>query len=301
MGSRKLVVEEGVVAEEGLRVDRWAWTHFTHLASRASARKAARRGDLWIDGAPVESSRFVKVGDRVTLLADDTAPPANHLKPVVHYVDEHMAVVDKPPGILTNGARYRTLERGLPNVLAPSPLPDGLQAARPVHRLDYETTGLVVVARTEQALVALGRSFQERRVHKTYRALVVGRLEEGLRIETPLDGREAVSDVVVLGHTRSLKVGWSTAVRLHPVTGRMHQLRRHLHGIGHPILGDRRYADASPLRKHGLFLASVAVTLPHPVTGAPLTVERPVPDKFGVFLAREVRRWAKHREAEGEA
>jgi 23S rRNA pseudouridine1911/1915/1917 synthase len=136
-----------------------------------------------------------------------------------------------------------------------------------VHRLDFETTGLVVVARTEQALVELSRAFQERRVHKTYRALVAGRLEQGGRIEEPLDGREAISEVEVLGHTRSLKIGWSTSVRLHPVTGRMHQLRRHLSGIGHAVLGDRRYPSGPVLRKHGLFLASVAVQLPHPVHG----------------------------------
>jgi 23S rRNA-/tRNA-specific pseudouridylate synthase len=295
----RVQVEEAVVGEAGLRVDRWATEHLQHLPSRASARKAAKRGDLRLNGEPVESSRFVAPGDVVTLWADDEVPPTNRLMPQVCFADEHMAVVIKPPGVLTNGARHRTLERGLPNVLPRSRATGSLAAARPVHRLDFETTGLVVVARTEQALVELSRAFQERRVHKTYRALVAGRLEQGGRIEEPLDGREAISEVEVLGHTRSLKIGWSTSVRLHPVTGRMHQLRRHLSGIGHAVLGDRRYPSGPVLRKHGLFLASVAVQLPHPVHGEPISVRTELPAKFGVFLAREDRRWRAHHGEEG--
>jgi len=287
-------IEEGVVETEGLRVDRWAAEHFVRLPSRAAARKAAKRGDLQLNGAPVESSRFVRVGDVVTLALDDVVLPPNRLTPEVVFADEHLAVVVKPPGLLTNGARLRTLERALPNVLRRSSLPDALAAPRPVHRLDYETTGLVVVARTEGAMVALGRAFQQREVHKTYRALVAGRLEEDRVIEVPLDGRDARSEVVVLGHTRSLKVDWSTELTLHPVTGRMHQLRRHLSGIGHAILGDRRYPSGSVLRKHGLFLAAVGLSLRHPTTGEPLALTMPVPPKFGVFQARERRRWARH-------
>mgnify|MGYP000604144168 CR=1 FL=1 len=292
------VVEAGEVTEVGLRVDRWAADHFARVASRAAARKACKRGDLRLNGEVVESSRFVLLGDVVTLHARDDVRPPNRLVPEVRYVDEHLAVVVKPPGVLTNGVTLRTLERGLPNVLRRSPAVDALPAARPVHRLDYETTGLVVVARTGSALMTLSRAFQERRVHKTYRAIVAGRLEGEQEVDVPLDGREAVSRFVPREHVRSLKIGWSTVVDAHPVTGRMHQLRRHLHGLGHPVLGDRRYVHGPVLRKHGLFLASVAVELPHPVTGDTVAVTMEDPAKFGVFLARERRRWAKwHPEA----
>jgi len=287
------VVEEGVVQEEGLRIDRWASDHFARLPSRASARKALKRGLLRLNGVVVESSRFVRAGDRVTLRARDDEPVRNHLRPEVVLADEHFAIVVKPPGVLTNGVTLRTLERGLPNVLPRSRRPDALAAARPVHRLDFETTGLVVVARTAQSLMALSRAFQERRVHKTYRAVVAGRLEGEHVVDLPLDGRDARSRFVALEHVPSLKIGWSTVVDAHPITGRMHQLRRHLHHLGHPVLGDRRYVDGPVLRKNGLFLAAIAVRLPHPVDGTVVEASMPVPPKFAVFLARERRRHAR--------
>lgn len=287
------IVESGTVEEEGSRVDRWACEHFLRLPSRKSARKASKRGDLLLNGAPVESSRFVKRGDVVELHAEDIERPANFLVPEVVYIDPHMAIVIKPPGVLTNGSKYRTLERGLPNAMKRSPEPDALAAARPVHRLDYETWGLVVVARTQRAMVALGRAFEERQVHKTYRAVVAGRLEGSGRIDAPIEGREAVSRYEALSHTRSLKVEWITDVQLHPETGRTHQLRRHLQGIGHAILGDSRYDHGPVLRKRGLFLAAVGLQLPHPIDGTPLSFAVDPPPKFATFLAHQVVRWAK--------
>jgi len=287
------VVEGAVVDQEGLRVDRWAAEHLERLPSRAAARKAAKRGELLLNGEPVESSRFVHTGDRVELLASERVHPPNRLRPEVRWVDDHLAVVVKPPGVLTNGAAHRTLERGLPNVLPRSSRVDALPAPRPVHRLDFETTGLVVVARTASALVQLSRAFQQRDVHKTYRALVAGRLEGTHVVDEALDGRPARSELHALEHVRSLKIGWSTVVRAHPISGRRHQLRRHLHGLGHPVLGDRRYVSGPVLRKHGLFLASVRVDLPHPVTDARVVVQMDPPAKFATFIARERRRWAR--------
>lgn len=292
------IVESGTVDSEDLeegavRVDRWACEHFLRLPSRKAARKACKRGDLRLNDEPVESSRFVQPGDTVTLRAEDVERPPNELVPEVVHADDHFAIVIKPAGVLTNGARYRTLERGLPNAMKRSPEVDALAAPRPVHRLDYETWGLVAVARTQRSLVALGHAFEERRVHKTYRAVVAGRLEGEGVVDTPLDGRPAVSRYRVVGHTRSLKVGWITEVELHPETGRTHQLRRHLHELGHPILGDARYVDGPVLRKRGLFLAAVGLALDHPTTGEPLSFRVDPPHKFPTFLAHQVVRWNK--------
>ncbi len=292
-GCMSVIIERGTVEQSGSRVDRWATDHFLRLPSRAAARKAAKRGDLRLDGKPVESSRFVQPGDEVTLRAADSAHPPNRLVPDVVYIDDQLALVLKPPGIQTTGARYRTLERGLPNAMKVSPAPDALAAPKPVHRLDHETSGLVVVARTHSAMVSLGRAFEQRLVRKTYRALVAGRLEGRGRIDASIDGRDAVSDYVVRSHVRSLKVEWVTELDLHPVTGRTHQLRRHLQGIGHPILGDRRYALGPVLKKNGLFLAAVGVDLPHPTTGEALSCSAEPPPKFARFWAKLASRWNK--------
>lgn len=289
------VLEEHVVEEEGERVDRWATRHFARLPTRGAARKACKRGDLLLGGQPVESSRFVRLGDRVALLDSAELHPACAIDPEVVYADARCALVVKPAGLLVNGNRHRTLEHALPNVLPRSSEPDALVAARPVHRLDFETTGLVAVARCHRVLVAWSRDFEERRVRKRYRAIVVGRLEGEGRVEAVLDGREAVSTWSAVQAFRCLKTGWCTVVDLEPLTGRMHQLRRHLLSIGHPVLGDRRYClDGLYLKGSGLFLAAVHLDLPDPDGGdGRIAATIAPPAKMESFVAREERRWAR--------
>ena len=287
------IIEEHVVEEEGLRLDRWAVENFSNLPSRASARKACKRGDILLNGAPAETSRFVRIGDRVSLAESESLRPICEVALQVVYRDPELAVVYKPAGILTNGNRHRTLEHALPMALGRSSAPGSLLTPRPVHRLDYETTGLVVVARTAGALMQLGRAFEARDVHKRYRAILVGRLEGEGEICEPLDGRPAQTRWKVVGWNRSLKVKWCTTVELTPCTGRMHQLRRHMLSIGHGILGDHRYVDGPVYQKNGLFLSAVALDLPHPTTGDRLILSVAEPRKFSAFRKREQRRWEK--------
>ena len=116
-----------------------------------------------------------------------------------------------------------------------------------MHRLDRPTYGLVVVAKTRPALVALSKAFANRRVQKRYVAIVSGSVDhdgdEGM-IDTPISGAEAETRFVVRGHGRCLTWGWITSLDLWPRTGRRHQLRRHLaESLGHHILGDSRYGS----------------------------------------------------------
>jgi 23S rRNA-/tRNA-specific pseudouridylate synthase len=137
-------------------------------------------------------------------------------------------------------------------------------------------------------------------VVKEYVALVVGRLDGEGEVTAPIDGRAARTAWVALAQTPALRSGWITTVALRPHTGRTHQLRRHLAGLGHPVLGDRVYgAEGTTLLGKGLFLAAVALTLPHPDTAAQVTARMPVPAKFQSFRAREARRWRRwHRSPE---
>ncbi len=280
--------------EPGERIDRWASRHFARLPTRGSARKACKRGELLLNGQEVESSRFVKEGDEVSLKPGVVHPTCD-LEPEVAVSDAHGALVVKPAGILVNGNRHRTLEHGLPNVLPPSGIEDALFAPRPVHRLDFETTGLVAVARSMRALSAWSQAFEERRVRKRYEAVVVGRLEGEGTIELALDGRNAVSRYWSVRPFRSLKTDWCTRVVLEPVTGRTHQLRRHLQHIGHSILGDKRYPTGGLVfRGNGLFLAATELDLPHPIAADQrMAASIDVPHKFVSFERREERRWAR--------
>lgn len=262
------------------------------LPSHNRAKKAAKAGLLWLDGAPAESSRWVEGGETVVLYADvRDPPPALEIALEVVFEDEALAVVVKPPGLLTNGNAFATLERALPTNLTASRAPDALPWPRPVHRLDRPTGGLVACAKTHAAQVWLGHAFQERRVRKGYRALVQGRLEGSHEVREPVEERDAHSTVTAVRHDRSLHTGWVTTVDLHPHTGRTHQLRRHCASLGHPIVGDTLYApEGRTLRGKGLFLQAVSLSLTDP-EGVEHRWSIDEPYKFDSYRRREQRRW----------
>ena len=275
---------------EGARLDAAAMVAL-ELPSRNRARKEIKAGRLLLDGATVETSRFVQAGQRLTLHAPPEPPPVYARAVEVAWIDPHVAVVVKPPGLVVSGNRPDTLERALPFSIPPTDAADPLPWPRPVHRLDARTSGLVLVARSLRAQVALGRALQERRISKQYRAIVAGKLlGEGV-VESPVQGREARSRWVARRHVRSLHTGWMTELDLWPATGRTHQLRVHCAALGHPILGDGRYGPVKVLRSQGLFLTAIALTLDHPITGEPLQIRVDPPPKFATFPAREARRW----------
>lgn len=210
-------------------------------------------------------------------------PPAAGPLALVH-ADEQIVVVDKPAGLLSVPGRIEAHKDSLASRVA-SEFP----AARIVHRLDMDTSGLLVLALTLDALAHLGLQFERRQVDKTYVALVGGTIEpDAGRISLPLAtdwprrpkqmvdfecGKPAVTDWRVLARGED----W-TRVELTPQTGRTHQLRVHMASLGHPILGDRFYAgevarDAA-LR---LMLHAERLAFTHPASGERMSCTAPAP------------------------
>ena len=298
METEDRLVGEAIVAETdaGTRLDWFAFTRFPEqLCSRSRSRKAANKGLIRVNGEEKESSHLVCTGERITVFQALASP--HKVFPVaidVVFEDEQMAVVAKPSGILTNGNRFRTLENALTHNLAPSDALDALPWPRPVHRLDRATQGLVVIAKTQSGEVNLNRQFQERRVEKTYRALVAGRLDGEGVLRSPIDGRSAETRWTSVEVTRSLRTGWMTTMLLFPRTGRTHQLRRHMALLGHPISGDVLYGVPGKIfRGKGLFLAAEAIALAHPESGETMAFRLPEPGKFASHRERQRRRWQK--------
>ena len=217
--------------------------------------------------------------------------------PRLVHVDESLAVVDKPAGLVVHhgaGVRGATLVDELRDMLAGGPDP-----ARPgiVHRLDRDTSGLMIVARTEEAHRRLSEMIRRREVQRSYLALVEGRprSREGT-IDAPLGrdhraperravggrgARDAVTHFTVL---EALPADALVEARLE--TGRTHQIRAHFAAIGHPVCGDPRYGNAG---RHGLgrqFLHSARLAFRHPVTGEELQLSSPLPDDLEAALAR---------------
>lgn len=191
---------------------------------------------------------------------------------VVDEDDVWWRVILKPQGIATNGGCGERLINS-PDMLLEGAIENNAcyKKAVPCHRLDKPTGGLVVCAKNRYAERLLHSSFRDRQVAKRYRAIVPGKLEGAGTIDEPIDGKPALTRYQVAHCTRSKVFGWVTTLDLYPVTGRQHQLRKHLQSIGHSILGDDRYVQKDNRYQHCdgyfaevLFLWALEVTFPSP-------------------------------------
>jgi tRNA pseudouridine32 synthase/23S rRNA pseudouridine746 synthase len=209
------------------------------------------------------------------------APPPGEL-PVLH-ADKDLVVVDKPAGLLSVPGRGPGLEDS-----AQSRIRAKWPTALPAHRLDLDTSGVLIFALRRKAEAELMRQFRERLVHKVYVARVAGhpREDEGV-IDLPLATVEGAPRSRVdpsgkpartLFRVMSRDPDGTSLVELRPETGRPHQLRLHLLAVGHPILGDRFYAPPEVVAAAPrLLLHAASVTLLHPYRQEPLTVSAPIP------------------------
>jgi len=296
--------------EAGLRLDRWFQRHYPDLGHGA-LQKLLRTGQVRIDGKRAEARDRIEPGQTIRVPPGVVAPPpppkptevagvsdrdAAEIRRLVIHRDEHVIVLDKPPGLAVQGGTGT--ERHVDGML------DALRfgfAERPrlVHRLDKDTSGLLLIARTAQAARRLGESFRDRETEKLYWAIVVGAppRADGA-IDLPLAKRPGARDRELmqvdheagqkaLTHFRVIdRAGKRAALlALWPRTGRTHQLRVHCAAIGCPILGDGKYggeeallaavADAGRLHLHARRLV-----LPHPSGKGELTVVAEPPPHF---------------------
>lgn len=294
-------------AAAGLRLDeavQLAWP--ARFGSASAAKKACRRSLVLVDGVTGRCASMVAGGARLDLLQRVAAPASGEGRrgvaaaPLeVLHEDDSLAVVYKPAGLAVQGARGGAAENAGPTFrerlvgsIQPSRHLEGQPLWRPqhVHRLDAPTSGLVCVAKTGQALRALSAVWAARRVRKRYRAVVVGSAAGAPgggahSIELPLSGQEARTEWRRVSVHASDKYGEVSVVDLWPLSGRTHQLRRHMAAIGHPIVGDTKYWDRSLPAEggHGLLLSAVELELAHPRTGAPLRVCVPQPRGFDEY------------------
>ena len=211
----------------------------------------------------------------------DTTPKKHLIFPLqVLFEDEHMAAIHKPAGIEVSGNKFKTIANALPQNLEPSKLSDAT-IPQPVHRLDYATTGIVLVGKTHSSIRALNKMFEEKTIAKTYYAVAIGNMEPSGTITSEIDGKTSHSDYKVIESVPSERFGVLNLVKLHPKTGRRHQLRKHLFNLGHPILGDKDYAlEGLILKGKGLYLHAYALEFEHPFTNKIICITDELPEKF---------------------
>ncbi len=273
------------------------------VGSRAQAQRLIAAGRVRLGGAPTAPSRRVEAGQMVEV--DDAGAPSidpghagpAHIDVRIAWEDAHLLVVDKPAGLVVHpapGHRTHTLAQALAGRAA-----GGAEPARAgiVHRLDRDTSGLLVVARSDAVHRALQRALAARHVQRTYLALVEGRppARNGT-IDAPL-GRDRRARRLVSVDTddpREARTHFSLAEALpaHTLleisleTGRTHQIRAHMRAIGHPVAGDPTYGTAGQLGLERQFLHSTRLRFEHPVTGAGIDVGSPLPSDLTRALER---------------
>ena len=314
-----LTIEDG---ESDQRLDRWFRRRFPQV-SQGRIEKMCRKGEIRLDGGRVKPATRIEAGQtvRVPPLPDAPAPKAETkiapadaemMRAAVLYRDDHIIALNKPPGLPTQGGSKQTRHV------------DGLAEAlkfgfdekpRLVHRLDKDTSGVLLLARTRAVAADLTKAFRARDTRKIYWAAVggaplprMGTIRFGLvkapghgakgegekmravhprEVDATPDAKHATTDYAVLS-TLGTRAAW---VALVPVTGRTHQLRAHMAEIGHPIAGDGKYggsrqenlgdgwgAGLGGAISKKLHLHARSLTLTHPVTGARLTLTAPLPD-----------------------
>jgi 23S rRNA pseudouridine955/2504/2580 synthase len=305
------------------RLDRWLRRRFPQI-TQGRIEKGCRKGEIRVDGGRVKPATRVEEGQQVRVppLPEAAAPmpdrpqvsdrDAEMMRAAVLYRDDHLIALNKPPGLPTQGGSGQTRHvDGLAEALR-----FGLEEKpRLVHRLDKDTSGILLLARTRESAKALTEAFRARDTRKIYWAAVagvpqprMGTIRYGLvkapghgrggenekmrcvhpdEVDATPDARRATTDYAVLS-ALGTRASWCALV---PVTGRTHQLRAHMAEIGHPIVGDGKYGGSGQENQgdgwgaqlggeisRKLHLHARSLTLTHPVTGGRLHLTAPLPE-----------------------
>jgi 23S rRNA pseudouridine1911/1915/1917 synthase len=284
--------------ESGLRLDRFL---AGPLGSRAQAQGAIEAGRVHVNGRPRPKRHVVQAGELVTVApaAPASAPEAGEATASfrVAYEDEHLLVVDKPAGVVVHPARGHatgTLAQALSGRAAGG---EEVGRAGIVHRLDRDTSGLLVVAKDEEVHRALKALLAARRLSREYLALVNGHPPARTgTIEAPIgrDRRDQLKVSLDTDHPRAARTHFevdrmlpeTALLRVTLDTGRTHQIRVHLAAIGHPVCGDPLYGRAGCYGLRRQFLHASRLAFPHPVTRAPIEVISALPEDLARALER---------------
>ncbi|WP_350293840.1 RluA family pseudouridine synthase [uncultured Croceitalea sp.] len=252
------------------------------VPTKSAFKKALKKGYLTVNSEVADTATMLSGGEELVLIIPGKASPKKKLvfPLTVLYEDEHLAVILKPAGILVSGNTFKTIAAALPQNLKPSTLADAT-IPQPVHRLDYATTGILLVGKTSSAIRALNKLFEEKVITKTYYAVTIGDMLPNGEIISTIGGKQAQSSYVVEQTEPSERFGCLNLVKLSPKTGRRHQLRKHLLSIGSPILGDATYNHEHLILKgKGLYLHAYSLEFIHPFTKEAMHITAKLPEKF---------------------
>jgi 23S rRNA pseudouridine1911/1915/1917 synthase len=303
----EFVIPEG---EEPKRLDIFLVNHAREL-SRSAIQRLVETGRVRLNGGPAKASQKVRPGDRITLDIPPTEPLELKSEPIaldILYEDDALLVLNKPAGLVVHPAPGHwtgTLVNALLHHFETSggtvSTIGGKERPGLVHRLDKETSGVMIVAKTDQAHQVLAAQFKHHTIARVYEALVWGVPRKGRgRIELAI-GRDIKERKKFSVHTARPKLAITeyevierfdriaSRVKLFPKTGRTHQLRVHMAALGHPLLGDptyggRKVTALESLNVPRVMLHAGLLGFSHPVTGRPMVFRSPLPEDMAAVL-----------------
>jgi 23S rRNA pseudouridine1911/1915/1917 synthase len=241
-----------------------------------------KKNYVTVNGVIATSATFIHGGESITLtlLDEERSNKKLILQLDVLFEDDYLAVIHKPAGILVSGNSFKTITNALVRNLKKSTLPDATKP-QPVHRLDFETTGVLLVGKTSSSIRALNKLFEHKAINKTYYAITIGEMNPSGDITLDIDDKPSQSHYTRSETVPSKRFGTLNLLQLEPQTGRRHQLRKHLSHIGNPILGDKVYGiDHLILNGKGLYLHAYALQFTHPFTQKELHLKSELPKRF---------------------
>lgn len=293
---KEYIIDENLV---GYRLDK-ALKELIPEYSRAYISKCLEDGKILVNDKSVKQSTSMKLNDKITVL--DIEPKkleleAEDLNLDIIYEDEDVAIVNKPKGMVVHpaaGNYESTLVNGLLHELDDLSEINGVIRPGIVHRIDKDTTGLLMVAKNDEASKALTEQLKNHSCKRTYHALVYGVINEAKgRINAPIgrskddrkkmavvkDGKEAITNFTVLKRFEKY-----TYIECRLETGRTHQIRVHLDYIGHPLVGDQTYGRRKVIGEQGQFLHAKTIGFTHPRTNEWVEFDSELPEYFTEFM-----------------
>ena len=284
------------------RVDSYLAKLLKDQYSREEIKRSVQKGEIRVNGHAVPPRYLLKIGDRIE--TDISAQVPTHLSPEetplkVVYEDDDLLVIDKPAGMVVHpgaGRKEGTLVNALIGRGSKLSSMGGHMRPGIVHRLDKETSGLMVVAKTNSAHRGLQSQFADRSFSKTYLALVKGRVEfEEGHVDQPIGRHAKVRQKMAVSRADSARsaetryrvlerLKYATLLEIKLLTGRTHQIRVHMAHLGHPVVGDELYGTRDVFSRHALH--AFRIQFIHPKNGKLMKFESETPDDFKSMLEK---------------
>lgn len=265
-----------------IRLQEYGIAIFNTVGTKSALKKAIKKKLVTVNGAIATSATLIHGGECISLSMPKEVSPKKKLvlQLQVIFEDDYFAAIHKPAGILVSGNSFKTIANALAQNIQPSKLAD-VTIPQPIHRLDFATTGILLVGKTSSSIRLLNKMFENKKIEKTYYTVTIGAMEDQGEITFEIDGKKSQSNYELVASVSSKRFGKLNLVKLIPQTGRRHQLRKHLSRINNPILGDKEYGiENLILNGKGLYLHAYSLDFIHPFTNKRIYLKDEIPQRF---------------------